>query len=118
MKFYKQILKVASLLGLLSFSAYGVAQSNAIEAINVATQGDSVTLKVSLKNPLAAIPASFSVASPARVALDFPDTENSLGKNAEQLSSGGELAWNTGFSPAGTCPSRTRPPSLPPTARR
>lgn len=49
MKFYKQILKVASLLGLLSFSAYGVAQSNAIEAINVATQGDSVTLKVSFK---------------------------------------------------------------------
>lgn len=94
MKFYKQILKVASLLGLLSFSAYGVAQSNAIEAINVATQGDSVTLKVSLKNPLAAIPASFSVASPARVALDFPDTENSLGKNAEQLSSGGIRGYN------------------------
>ncbi len=94
MKFYKQILKVASLLGLLSFSAYGVAQSNAIEAINVATQGDSVTLKVSLKNPLAAIPASFSIASPARVALDFPDTANSLGKNAEQLSTGGVRGYN------------------------
>ena len=44
-------------------------------AINVAQQA-GVLVKLTLKQPLAAPPASFSVASPARIAFDFPRRPN------------------------------------------
>ena len=47
-----------------------------------------VIVKVTLKQALATVPASFSVASPARVAFDFPDTGNALGRNVQQVNQG------------------------------
>ncbi|MBA3254418.1 MAG: type IV pilus secretin PilQ, partial [Burkholderiaceae bacterium] len=41
-----------------------------------------------MKNAPAGIPASFSVANPARVALDMPSTVNGLGKNMVELNQG------------------------------
>lgn len=62
--------------------------ANRIENIVAAEQGGNVVLKLTLAQPLNAVPASFSVASPARIAFDFPDTANGLGRNSQVLNTG------------------------------
>lgn len=62
--------------------------SNRIEKIVAVEQGGNIVLKLTLAKPLAASPASFSVASPARIAFDFPDTANGLGRNSQTLNAG------------------------------
>ena len=64
------------------------AQQNAIESLNVTQQGASVVLKVNLKEAPANPPAGFAVASPPRVALDFSNTINSLGRNSQDIGQG------------------------------
>jgi type IV pilus assembly protein PilQ len=61
---------------------------NSIEALNVATQGGRVILRVTTKQPLAAAPASFTVNQPARIAFDFPSTGNALGRNSQEINEG------------------------------
>jgi type IV pilus assembly protein PilQ len=61
---------------------------NAIEAVNVAKQGNDIAVRIDMKEPLSSPPAGFSVASPARVAFDFPSTTNGLGKNSQLLNEG------------------------------
>ena len=65
-----------------------VQAGNRIEKIIAAEQGGNVILKLTMAKPLAAAPGSFSVASPARVAFDFPDTGNGLGRNSQQFNAG------------------------------
>ena len=74
--------------------AAALAADNTIDALNVAPLGDSVTLKVVLKQPLSEVPPSFSVANPARIAFDFLNTANGLGKTVEPVSSGGLRSVN------------------------
>ncbi len=81
------------LLGMLLFSGALIAQeakppANEIQSINVAQQGGGVLVKLSLKEPLANVPASFSVANPARLAIDFPATVNAIGKNSQTFNEG------------------------------
>lgn len=61
---------------------------NRIEKIIAAEQGGNIVLKLTMAQPLAAPPGSFSVASPARIAFDFPDTGNGLGRNSQALNTG------------------------------
>jgi type IV pilus assembly protein PilQ len=81
---------VLTLGGMVTVSA----ADNTIDALNVAPLGDSVTLKVVLKQPLSEVPPSFSVANPARIAFDFLNTANGLGKTVEPVSSGGLRSVN------------------------
>lgn len=79
----------------LSTSAYSQnAATNAIEAINVARQGNEVAVKIDLKEALTAPPAGFSVANPAKVALDFPLTTNGLGKTSQLVNEGDLSSMN------------------------
>ncbi len=71
---------------LASFTAH--SQQNAIESLNVTQQGASVVLKVNLREAPAAAPTGFTVASPPRVALDFPNTVNALGRNSQDIGQG------------------------------
>jgi type IV pilus assembly protein PilQ len=41
-----------------------------------------------LQGTLAALPAAFSVAKPARMAFDFPNTTNGLGKSSQAYNEG------------------------------
>ncbi len=82
-----------ALFGGLLFSGALFAQdakpsANEIQSINVAQQGGSVMVKLSLKEPLSAVPASFSVANPARLAIDFPATANAIGRNSQTFNEG------------------------------
>jgi type IV pilus assembly protein PilQ len=61
---------------------------NAIEALNVASQGGRVVVRVTTKQPLAAAPASFTVNQPARIAFDFPSTANALGRTSQEINEG------------------------------
>jgi type IV pilus assembly protein PilQ len=62
--------------------------ANGIEAFNVTQQAGSVVIKITFKQALANPPAGFSVANPARIALDFPNTANLLGRNSQEINEG------------------------------
>ena len=72
---------------------------NQIESLEVAEQGGTLYVKLGLKQPLAAVPASFSVANPARIAFDFPATGNGLGRTLQSIEQG-DRAAPTSFRPA------------------
>ena len=61
---------------------------NAIESLNVTQQGNAVILKVNLKSEPGNPPAGFVVANPPRIALDFPNTVNALGRNSQDIGQG------------------------------
>ncbi|MBS0308495.1 MAG: type IV pilus secretin PilQ, partial [Proteobacteria bacterium] len=64
------------------------AQENSIESINAYQQGANVIVKVTLKNPVGKAPIGFSITNPARIALDFANTANATGKNAQSINLG------------------------------
>ncbi len=80
--------KAALLLLGLTGAAPAFAQSNAIEAVNVTEQGGSIIVRVRTKEPLKSVPANFSVANPARIAFDFPNTSNGLGTSSQDVGQG------------------------------
>ena len=89
MKFINYALVTASAcLALVSPLRAQTAAANAIEAINVAQQGNEIAVKIDLKQPLTSPPAGFSVANPAKVAFDFLGTTNGLGKTSQVVNEG------------------------------
>ena len=76
-------------LGLFGLLAATAARAqNAIENFSVSQQGGQVVVRITTKAPMGTAPASFTVASPARIAFDFPNTVNALGRTAQDLSQG------------------------------
>ena len=82
----------AWLLALLTLVASGAAfaqATNSIDAMTVSKGSSGRTIvKFVLKNALANPPAGFAIATPPRIALDFPDTANGLGatqRNVEDV---------------------------------
>ncbi len=65
----------------------GYAQ-NAIESINVSGQQDATVVKITLKSAPGATPASFAVNNPPRIAFDFPNTINGMGKTVQEIGEG------------------------------
>ncbi|MGE3162693.1 MAG: type IV pilus secretin PilQ [Burkholderiales bacterium] len=64
------------------------AQGNSIEAFDVTQQGGKVVLRIMTKEPLRAVPPSFTVANPARIAFDFAGTVNALGRSSQDIAQG------------------------------
>ncbi len=62
--------------------------NNAIERVEATQTTTGVVLSIDMKNPVQGTPASFSVANPARVALDLPGTVNAVGRNLVELNQG------------------------------
>ncbi len=94
MKMIKTALLAASVCLAMTTPLRAQEEVNAIEAINVAQQGNDITVRIDLRQPLAVPPAGFSVANPARVALDFPATVNALGKNSQVLNQSDLRSFN------------------------
>lgn len=83
------LLGFAALILLPWAAAHGQdAKPNSIESMKVAQQGGVLNLKLVFKEPLATPPSGFSVASPARIALDFANTTNGLGKTTHSFNEG------------------------------
>ena len=72
------------IVGLTALAPLAFAQ-NALETFKVAQQGGEVIVRVTMKEPLSAVPGSFTVANPARIAFDFPGTINAHGKQVTRL---------------------------------
>ncbi len=72
----------------LAGTGAALAQANSIESFSVTQMGGKVTVRVQMKQPLTGIPPSFTVASPARIAFDFPGAVNNLGRNAQDIGEG------------------------------
>jgi type IV pilus assembly protein PilQ len=75
-------------------AAQAQAGQNSIEAINIATQGGRVLVSLTMKQPLGAVPTNFTVASPPRLAFDFPNTGNALGRNSQEVNEGDLRSYN------------------------
>ena len=65
----------------LTSPASALAEDNAIQDVSTTQQGGNLVVRIGLKSAPAAVPASFSVATPARIAFDFMKTSNESGKN-------------------------------------
>ncbi len=86
-------LVLATGVGLIaSFAAWSqgaVPEANGIEAISVAgQQGGNIVVKITLRQPLLNPPAGFTINNPPRIAFDFPNTVNALGKNTQDVGDG------------------------------
>ena len=93
LKYARTVVGFAVLTGLIvSLSAQAAdapSTGNAVQSVDTTTlPGGRVMVRVNLKKPLAATPAGFSVSNPPRIALDFPDTSNAMGKNTVEANLG------------------------------
>ncbi|MES1981243.1 MAG: type IV pilus secretin PilQ [Pseudomonadota bacterium] len=91
----------ARLIAVFAFSALSAhAQTsadtaNSIQSLTVQdVPGGTVILRVELKNPPAKPPAGFTINTPPRIAFDFPNTTNALGKSTQEFSEGGLRSAN------------------------
>ena len=61
---------------------------NSIDSMTVASQGGVVNVKLTFKEPLVKVQLGFSITKPARIAIDFANTSNGLGKNSQTYNEG------------------------------
>jgi type IV pilus assembly protein PilQ len=64
------------------------AQANSIEGFEVVQQGGKTVVRITTKQPLRSVPPNFAVANPARIAFDFANTVNALGRSSEEIAQG------------------------------
>jgi len=81
-------LLVASLAFLAPAPVRAQGAPNSIDSLNVTSQGGQTLLRLTLKEPLKNPPASFTVANPARIAFDFPNTINALARTSQEVNEG------------------------------
>src|SRR5688572_4226424 len=77
----------ALLLWMACFS-WAAAQGNSIDTFDVTQVGGRTVVRITTKEPLRSVPPNFSVASPARIAFDFPNTVNALGRSNQDIGQG------------------------------
>ncbi len=59
-----------------------------VENVSASIQGGAEVLRIDFSQPLAAVPAGFSIQAPARIALDVPGATNGLGRNSVEVNQG------------------------------
>src|SRR3954464_5399045 len=69
-------------------AARAQAPANAIEGFDVVQQGGKTIVRITTKEPLRSAPPNFAVANPARIAFDFANTTNGLGKASQDIGQG------------------------------
>jgi len=72
----------------LSAAGLALAQTNSIESFEVTQQAGRTVVRITTKEPLRSVPPNFTVASPARIAFDFANTVNSLGRASQDIAQG------------------------------
>ncbi len=81
-----QLLAIALLLGI---SCAHADSMNSITALSASSAGDGTTvIRVDLSQPLDNPPAGFTINTPPRIAFDFAETTNALGKSEQDFSEG------------------------------
>ncbi len=73
----------------LTAHAQSNPDANSIQSLSVSgAAGGKLIIKVGLKSALANPPAGFSINTPPRIAFDFPNTANGLGKSTQEFGEG------------------------------
>src|SRR5215471_15789413 len=76
----------AAILAICSLGTASAQTANSIDSVSVSKGSSGRTVvKFTLKAPLANPPAGFAITDPPRIALDFPDTANGLGRTAQDV---------------------------------
>jgi len=75
-------------LAVLAGSVVPAFAENAIQSINSSQQAGSEVIRIEMTEPLAAIPAGFTVQAPPRIAIDLPGVINGLGKSSVEINQG------------------------------
>lgn len=81
----------------LGASASAMAQ-NAIQSIDSTQQAGSEVVRIELAEPLAAVPAGFTIQTPPRIAIDLPGVTNALGKSSIEMNQGNLRSVNVAQS--------------------
>lgn len=74
-------------LGLLLTTALAQAQV-VIESVSGSLQSGVEVVKIDLSQALSTLPTGFSIQSPARIALDFPDVGSAIGRSTIEVNQG------------------------------
>ncbi|HEY1291163.1 MAG TPA: type IV pilus secretin PilQ [Burkholderiales bacterium] len=69
-------------------TAWAQAPANAIEGFEVTQQGGKTIVRITTKEALRSPPPNFAVTNPARIAFDFANTTNGLGRSSQDISQG------------------------------
>lgn len=69
-----------------------------IQSVVSAQQAGGEVVRIELSEPLAAVPAGFSVQSPPRIALDMPGVSNGMGRSAVEVNSANVRSVNVAQS--------------------
>ena len=81
---HSMYLKIGRLLsvtcGMLWVTVSAFSQTT-IDSVTGAVQGGTEVVRIELSQALTAVPAGFSIQSPARIALDFPGVANAMGRS-------------------------------------
>lgn len=88
--FYKILNNAAQTMAMLvALAAPAHAETqNSITGLSVSTGTGITIIKVELTQPLANLPAGFAINTPPRLAFDFPNTANGLGKSVQDFTEG------------------------------
>lgn len=79
----------AALLGVgMAGLMQAAAAQNAIEAVSSSMQSGTEVVRIDFTHALTRPPTGFSVQRPARIALDFPDTQNLVGRSEIPVNQG------------------------------
>jgi len=84
-------------IGTLAFAVFNVSMvhaGGAIESVSSFIQSGTEVVRIEFSEAPEAAPEGFSVQSPARIALDFPDVENATGKTRFDMNHGNLRAAN------------------------
>jgi len=81
-----------SALALVAFWASGARAQGVIEAVTGSIQAGADVIRIDFSEPHTEVPTGFVIQSPARIALDFPQTGNGLGRSAVDIQHGNVTA--------------------------
>ena len=81
-------------LWLLGIGLAAAQTANSIEGFDVSQEGGKTVVRITTKEPLANVPPNFAVTNPARIAFDFPNTVNGLGRSSQDIGQGDLRSMN------------------------
>jgi len=84
-----QLITMGLLACALGAHAQDGDEANSIQSISASNElGGKVVVTVAMKSMPGGQPASFTINTPPRIAFDFPNTENGLGKSTQEFGEG------------------------------
>ncbi len=72
----------------IATGAIAAQAQNAIESVAASIQGGVEVVRVDLSQALSAVPTGFTIQSPARIAIDFPNVGNAMGRSQVEINQG------------------------------